>query len=275
MMFLRRNFTRTSSPRFCRSLICLMFIASLAIPAFAGTVQVQVTGLVNHPGAQSLPNGSRLSDAVLKADVLPDAYPLGAAWLRSSLYKTQTRWKAGLLYEVGLLRGQARLDGKPALAALATRLEQHWRAMPVTGRQRETLLDPRPLEISTENHLLANGDRIVYPSRPDTVRVLGAVKQPCTLPFVPMQAARLYRKACPLATAADADWLYIIQPDGSVTRQGIALWNRHGVQTLAPGAVIYVPVHPRDLPASVRDAFNHDAARFLSTQVLPLSGGNR
>lgn len=247
----------------------MVLVACCALPAMAGTLTVRVEGRVAHPGAQQWPDGSRLSNAVLKADVLPNAYPLGAAWLRPSLRTTQARWKAGLLYEAGLLQGQARLDGKPALTALAARLERHWRALPVTGRRRQALLDPRPLEISDQDHLLANGDRIVYPPRPATVRVMGAVSRPCTLAFVPMQAARGYRASCPLAPAADPDWLYLIQPDGKVTRQGIALWNRHGRQPLAPGAIVYVPVDPRVIPSSVREDFNHDAARFLSTQVLP------
>lgn len=254
-----------------RALVCLTLISFLAVPAIAGTVKVQVEGRVSHSGTQTLPAGSRLSDAVLKAGVLPDAYPPGAAWLHMPLRETQLRWKAGLLYEVGLLHGQARLDNQPTLATLAARLERRWRSLPVTGRRRLQLLYPRPLQVSTQNHLLADGDRIVYPSRPTTVRVLGAVVHPCTLAFVPMQAARRYRSRCPLAAAADPDWLYIIQPDGRVMRRGIALWNRHGVQTLAPGAIVYVPLNPRVLPDSVRDTLNKDAARFLSTQVLPVA----
>ncbi|HET7268092.1 MAG TPA: capsule biosynthesis GfcC family protein [Oleiagrimonas sp.] len=236
-------------------------------------MNVTVSGRVAHPGVQHLSTGARLSDAILNADVLSDAYRLGAAWLRVSLHDTQTRWKAALMYDVGLLRAQARLNDKPTLLKLATRLQRHWHALPVTGRQRETLLDPRPLEISTQDHLLGNGDRIIYPPRPTTVRVVGAVQQPCTLPFVSMQAARDYRQHCPLATAASADWLYIIQPDGHVTRHGIALWNREPGQPLAPGAMIYVPVDSSALPDAVRAAFNHDAVRFLSTQILPTFDG--
>lgn len=253
--------------------IALMLFASLITPAFAGTLQVQVTGQVNHPGTQTLPVGSRLSDAVLKADVRLDAYPLGAAWLRESLLPTQRRWKAGLMYDADLLQGQARLDDRPQLVALAVHLQQRWKALPVTGRQRHALLDPRPLEISNQNALLANGDRILYPPRPATIRVLGAVAHPCTLPFVPMQAARDYLSACTQVPASDHDWLYIIQPDGRIMRRGIALWNREPGQPLAPGAIVYVPVNPDVIPASVRNQFNPDAVRFLSTQVLPMTPG--
>lgn len=250
-----------------------MLLAGWTLPAFAGGVDVTVSGRVAHAGVQHLPAQSRLSDAVLKADVLPDAYPLGAAWLRASLRETQSRWKAGLLYDVGLLRAQARLDDKPAVLKLASRLQRRWRALPVTGRQRQVLLDPRPLEISTQNRLLGDGDRIVYPPRPHTVRVVGAVAQPCFLSFVAMQTARQYRAACPLTAVASVDWLYIIEPDGRVTRRGIALWNRRPAQPVAPGAMIYVPIKSDVLPKTVRAVFNDDAARFLSTQVLPSSHG--
>lgn len=241
--------------------------------AHAGTVQVRVAGQVHHPGTQTLPAGSRLSDAVLKADVRLDAYPLGAAWLRAALRPTQRRWKAGLMYDLDLLQGQARLDQQPALLKLAARWQRHWRALPVTGRQRLALLDPRPLEISDHNALLSSGDLIVYPPRPTTVQILGAVARPCTVRFVPMQAARDYLAACPRAAAANTDWLFVIQPDGRVMRRGIALWNRDRAQALAPGAILYVPIKPRLIPASVRTQFNQDAARFLSTQILPMTSG--
>ncbi|HEX7339845.1 MAG TPA: capsule biosynthesis GfcC family protein [Rhodanobacteraceae bacterium] len=244
----------------------------LAAPAWSGDITVTVTGRVAHPGALTLPAGARLNQAIAKADVLPDAYVLGAAWLRPQLHKKQLRWKLAALFDAGVLRGQARLDGRPALLALATRLQRAWQALPVTGRERKALLDLRPLEVSTRNHLLVAGDTIVYPSRPTTVRVVGAVKAPCVLAFVAMRKARVYRQSCPLTASASKDWLYVIEPDGSVSRHGVALWNRDAGQVLAPGAVVYVPLARSVLPKAVRDSFNTDAVRFLSTQVLPVTG---
>jgi hypothetical protein len=244
---------------FLRLLVTL--ICALGFSAAAGAaVTVRVDGAVTHAGAQRLPDGARLADALNAAQALPDAYVLGAAWLRPSLRHDQARLKAAVLYDLGLLQARARLDGDDALADVAAAMQQRLRAMPVTGRQVPALLDPRPLEISDQNHLLANGDRIVYPLRPTHVRVLGAVQHACSLPLVPLQVARLYLPGCPLAAAADRDWLYIIQPDGRIQREGIAMWNRDPGQSLAPGAVIYVPV---------RDAANDDIIRFLATQLLP------
>lgn len=264
-----RASTYSSHRRSGLGLIVLAALMALALPAMADdTLTVQVDGRVAHPGAQTLPAGSRLADAVLQADVLPDAYPPGAAWLRSRLRDEQTRLKAGLLYEAGVLRGQARLDGDTDLARLATRLERAWHAMPVTGRETQALLDPRPLEISDRNHLLDEGDRVVYPPRPHTVRITGAVVKTCTVPFTGLKAARAYLATCPRAAAADPDWLVVIQPDGRIQRRGIAAWNRQPPQPLAPGAVLYVPLKAAALPASVREDFNRDAAHFLATQLL-------
>lgn len=239
-----------------------------AHPADA-VLTVQVSGRVAHAGSQPLPAGARLAEAVIAAQVSPEAYVLGAAWLRPRLRKPQARLKAAVLYELGVLQAQARLDGDASLAGLAERLQRQLRALPVTGRQPGAMLDPRPLEISDQNHLLADGDRIVYPSRPASVRVTGAVRADCVLPHVPLQDARRYLRGCAPAAGADPGWLYVIQPDGTVLRQGIAAWNRDPPLALAPGAVLYVPILERALPAAVRGDTNADIAAFLATQPLP------
>lgn len=238
----------------------------------AAAVTVQVSGRVAHAGSQPLPDGARLADAAIAAQVSPDAYVLGAAWLRVRLREPQARLKAGVLYELGVLEAQARLDDDASLTELAARLQRQLRALPVTGRQPGALLDPRPLEISDQNHLLGDGDRIVYPSRPADIRVTGAVRADCVLPHVPLQAARRYLRECAPAPDADPGWLYIIQPDGTVQRQGIAAWNRDPPMSLAPGAVLYVPILERALPPPVRADTNADIAQFLATQPLPEAG---
>ena len=71
--------------------------------------------------------------------------------------------------------------------------------------------------------------------------------------------------------AADRDSIYVIEPDGRVFVQGVALWNRSEAQVLAPGAVIYVPLRER-AARKVDATMNSDIAAFLATQVLPGPG---
>lgn len=244
----------------------------LAWPFAAGAVQVQAEGAVAHAGRLELNDNARLSDAALAAQPLPQAYLLGAAWLRPGLDIDQQRLKAGVLFDLASLEHQARTDDKDVLAATAGALHEWIRSLPVTGRQTAALLDPRVVEVNAaQNHLLAAGDRLYYPLRPATIRVVGAVRQPCTLPLVPLQDARLYLASCPGSQAADLDEIYVIEPDGRVFVQKIALWNRAAPRVLAPGALVYVPLRKR--AANRIDAtLNDDIAAFLATQVLPGPG---
>ena len=248
--------------------MCLFALLAWSASAIAAPVQVHLAGVVANTGTQTLKDHARLSDAALAAQPLPQAYILGAAWLRPGLLESQERLKAGVLFDLDSLRQQARQQGKQQLSTLAGTMADWIKPMPVTGRQ-QALLDPRAVEVNpTENRLLADGDRLYYPLRPNTIRVVGAVQQPCTLPLVPLQDARDYLAFCTATRAADQDDIYVIEPDGRVFVQGIALWNRSTPLTLAPGALIYVPLSARAIK-SVDPLLNHDLAAFLATQLLP------
>lgn len=250
--------------------ICVLLM--LGWSAATGAVQVQASGAVTHAGHHELSDPARLSDAALAAQPLPQAYLLGAAWLRPSLLVAQQRLKAGVLFDLASLQRQAHAAGKQELATTAGAMAGWITTLPVTGRQSPALLDPRAVEVNApENHPLATGDHLYYPLRPTTIRVVGAVQHACTLPLVPLQDARLYLAACASSGAADLDSIYVIEPDGRVFVQGIALWNRGEPRALAPGAVIYVPLRARAARA-VDATLNDDIATLLATQLLPGPG---
>ena len=233
------------------------------------SLQVAVTGAVAHPGELILPAVARLADAVAAAKVDDAAYVLGAAWLRPAHHRAQLRLKAGLLYELHTITRQARVQQHADLQTVAQRLVAQLSAMPVTGRQVVTTLEPHALQIDDAANLpLQSGDRLVYPPRPQTIRVLGAVDHDCRLSLVALRAARDYLAACPRAVSADPNLLYVIQPDGHVFVQGVALWNRSAPMPLAPGAVLYVPLEPKLIHPAADDHFNADMAKFLATQVV-------
>jgi hypothetical protein len=253
------------------SILVLLTLASWNGGAAATPIRVQSDGAVSHPGTLTLKQRARLSDAALAAQPRPDAYLLGAAWLRVNLQRPQLRLKAGVLFDLGQLQQRALQGDHTGLATLAVRLRRWLAAMPVTGRQ-PALLDPRAVEINAAaNHRLVDGDRLVYPQRPGDIRVVGAVQHACRLPLVPLQDARRYLAGCPGDRMADPDTIYVIEPDGRVFVQGIALWNRSAPLVLAPGAVIYVPLRSSAIKP-IDPSLNHDLATFLSTQLLPAPG---
>ncbi len=254
-----------------RLAIVLLMLASGAESA---DLVVQTAGNVLRPGPQQLVAGARLLDAARAGGVRSDAYLLGAAWLHTGEVTAQRELKAGLLFDLGALERSASLDGDAGLAALAARLTEQVRAMPVTGRRVNTL-DPLRLELEPRsNRPLADGDRIVFPPRPATVTVTGAVIADCELPFVGLRAAAEYAADCPRAFGADSDWLLIVQPDGQVQRRGVAPWNCDPEQPLAPGTRVVVPLRAARLKA-LAEQLNDDLAAFLATQPLPFAQAPR
>jgi len=238
-------------------------LATSGASGAAPTINVDVLGQVRNPGTQVLPAGARLSDAALAAQPLPNAYPLAAAWLRQAEQLAQTRLKAGVLFDLGQL--EERADRDPDGAQVATALAREIDSMPVTGRV-PALLAARNVEAA-----LPQNRPLIYPPRPATVTVMGAVAQQCVLEHVPDQTPRAYLSHCPALAAASRDDLYVIQPDGHVEKLGVALWNRSPASTLAPGAIVYVPLQASTLGQTAPD-LNEEVARFLATQVLDAPG---
>jgi hypothetical protein len=228
---------------------------------------VAVQGDAAKPGRYSFQEGMRLHDVLLPAQVNPKAYLLGAAWLHAPLRNAQERLKLGVLFDLSTVRSNALQDDETELAALATRLSDKVQAMPVTGR-RVAQLDPVRVELNRgDNPYLSNGDVLLYPARPTTVKLVGAVVRECELAYQPLQPAIGYLKDCPRDPGADADQVFIIQPDGRVFQQGIALWNETKSTPPAPGARIYVPLRG-SVKGDPTPDLNTELAAFIATQPL-------
>lgn len=230
-------------------------------------IRVTVDGAVGHAGSAVYPADARLADVALAADIAPDAYLLGAAWLQPGLRREQVRLQAGLVYELGAIRRQAMARGEDILSIRVAAFQAWLAALPVTGRRAPVSLDAARLEVTPEDNLpVHDGDRLVYPRRPSDIRVVGAVDAPCRLPQVALQDARAYLRACAVSPAADPDTIFVVQPDGAVFAQNIALWNRDAPRPLAPGAWIYVPFDRKAIAGAADDAFDREVAAFLATQ---------
>lgn len=254
-------------------LAALAWGVAVSASAYAAPlITVEVMGSVRTPGTLAVVSGTRLSDAALAGAPDEHSYVLGAALLRRSELIPQTRLKTGLLFDLDVLETSFNPD--PSAVAAATTIAKELSAMPVTGRVRQSL-DPRSLEIDlSSNQLVADGDTLYYPTRPNTVDVLGAVKEPCSLPYIPLEEPNAYARRCAALGAASKDDLFVVQPDGAVEKLGIALWNRSPESTVAPGAIIFVPLNAR-LMRDINPDFNEDVARFLATQVLDAPGASK
>lgn len=227
---------------------------------------VTVTGDVANPGPVELPAGGRLLDVINEAVPNAEGYWLAGVLLRQSLLEEQTRLKAGVLFDLDVLQRMALLFDMPSRVALAQRLTEQVRQMPVTGRQIADL-DPVAVEVGfARNIRLDDGDRLIYPKRIDEVEVLGAVAEPCLLPYQPLQEAREYLQGCSILSDAEADYLWLIQPNGVTRRVGIAHWNRESGHMPVAGSKILVPVKNDDLDPPLPE-LNQQLAELIATQL--------
>ncbi|MGY2288722.1 capsule biosynthesis GfcC family protein [Pseudomonas sp. SDO528_S397] len=233
----------------------------------AGQAAVEVSGDVGSPGRFELQPGARLLDMMRQAQPNAESYWLGAAWFHRSLVDKQAGLKAGVLFDLKLLQQGALLDGNPLRAQWSARWYEQVQRLPVTGRQ-VAVLDPVAVETGfARNGEVDDGDRLLYPERPTTVEVLGAVTQPCQLPYRALQEVRDYVRQCTLLDDAERDDLWLIQPDGRVQRVGAAPWNRQDGVLAAPGSKILVPMRSDDLDTPTPE-LNQQLAEFLATQPL-------
>lgn len=245
----------------------IVFAGLLLASSGVSHAAVTVSGDVRSPGQFDIQPGARLLNVISAAQPNAESYWLGAAWLRQPLLERQRRLKAGVLFDLKVLQRGALLYDKPARAALAEHLYEEVSRLPVTGRQ-VAILDPVAVEVGfARNYRIDDGDRLIYPLLPDTVEVLGAVTAPCHLPYRAMQEARDYLQSCQASSDAEADYLWIIQPDGQTQRVGIALWNREAGFPPAPGSKILVPIKNDDLDPPTPE-LNQQLAEFLATQPV-------
>lgn len=246
----------------------LLALLALSTSLFAAT-RIEVLGAVPSPGEKEIAEGLRLGDLLGQLRVDPLGYWLGASWQRESLKQEQQRLKAGILFDLIQLQRLAMLQNESGMANAARQLNEQVSQLPVTGR-RLYRLDPLAVELNAAHSpKLQGGDRLIFPPRPDSIRVTGAVSNDCKLPFTPLQQAYRYAQQCPALAEADPDYLYLIQPDGQVSRLGIALWNREEAAPPAPGAVVLVPLDATQVDAIAPD-LNRELAWFIATQPLPM-----
>lgn len=243
----------------------LVAIASSTALAQTDTasISVEVSGAVANPGSFTFEPGARLNNAAVAAQVSSQAWFLGAALLRNKAIEPQQRLKAGVLFELGANRVYAQAEENTALGELVDRLYSSVQAMPVTGRV-VAELDPLQQLLIANNSLLESGDRLIYPRRPDQVRVTGAVAEDCVLPHDAAWQLTDYLKQCPAHKIAERSIAYVIQPNGSWNTYGIAYWN-HQPAEVSVGAIIYLPLRTSGLAPATTD-LNEDMARMLATQ---------
>jgi protein involved in polysaccharide export with SLBB domain len=240
-------------------IVTVFSVNDVRVPQAKRQVFVRVEGEVHRPGIYQMAPGEGLPQLLERAGGLtPDAYLFGAEFYREDVRRNQA---AALQQLVNRLETQvqgrlssaaANVSGAEAAGVAQLRLQaetqaqkealQRLRELKPTGRimlglqgvdARQAQLPPLKLE---------SQDRLVIPSRPDFVYVLGSVNTESALIWREGQSVKDYLNQSGLTGGADLDEMFVIRADGSViSAQRTSWFSSLERTTVLPGDVIVLP----------------------------------
>jgi protein involved in polysaccharide export with SLBB domain len=227
---------------------------------------VVIKGQVERPGPYPIFAGERLATALRACGGFrPDAYLPAAVFIRQSVKKVQQKEldeaRSRLQEEMARLSmmptqpGQTRQSAQ-ALAFMSSVLAQT-SAQQAVGRIVIHLQPLNELEKSADNIVLQDKDKLIIPTRPASVQVLGQVYNPNAIVYRPEYTVEQYLQSAGGPTeGADTDRIYVVRANGAIlTEEGLrnsgknrifpllaSVSGGHLMDTrLEPGDTIYVP----------------------------------
>jgi protein involved in polysaccharide export with SLBB domain len=238
---------------------------------------VTLTGEVKRPGAYPIAPGERLSSVLKRAGGFTDrAFVKGAVFTRESIKKIEEEQlrsfidaqerrliaDAGTVVVRGLDREEAASSQQlvktkqELLAALARKV--------VLGRMVVKLDEPEKLEGIPNDVLLEDGDTLHTPQPPQSVVVLGSVRNPASVLYKEGEGAEYYlNRAGGFSREADQKESYVVKADGS-TVSGFTK-----IRTIEPGDAILVP--PKEEVKFRPLGIAKDMLQILSTGLLSVA----
>jgi polysaccharide biosynthesis/export protein len=191
---------------------------------------VEIRGEVRYPGLYPIFKGERLSSALQRAGgFTQNAYPRGAIFTRVRAKEEQEKRLQELIREQELtLLTQSATTTQAALntdevQAQRQSVEQQrlllerLKAVQPEGRLVVRLQSLETFAGSTQDIELDAGDRLVIPTAPQYINVLGEVYNRTALIYEPQRTIGYYlEKVGGLKPDADTDQVYLIQVDGTV-----------------------------------------------------------
>lgn len=238
-------------------IVTVFSVNDVRVPQARRQVFVRVEGEVHRPGIYQMNPGDTLPSLLDKAGGLtPDAYLFGAGFYREEVKRaqaanldqlvrrlegqTQTRLSAAAASVTGDVGNNAQLRLQAEAEAQKQALNR-LRTLKPTGRIALDLPTDNPKPGQLPPLRLESQDRLVVPTRPDFVYVLGSVNTESSLIWREGKSIQQYLDQSGLTSGADKDELFVIRADGSVlSNNGAWFGNVSGAKAL-PGDLIVLP----------------------------------
>lgn len=239
-------------------IVTVFSVNDVRVPQAKRQVFVRVEGEVHRPGIYQMKPGDSLPQLVaLAGGLTPDAYLFGSSFYREEVRRTQTENLERLVRRLEA-QSQTKLSSSAAslsnvsgdaVAQLRIQAEEQaqkqaldrLRNLKPTGRIMLGLADDQVTAEALPVLKLENQDRLVVPSRPDFVHVLGSVNTESSLIWQPGRTVQNYLDLAGLTSGADKDELFIVRADGSVLSDADHWFNRITSTKVLAGDLIVLP----------------------------------
>lgn len=226
-------------------------------------------------GEPPIVNGERLSQWMMKEQQIQNnasqnystvtPYYLGTSWLTPQEITNQNIDKQSLLNAFDKIRFP---ESDPNSKKIKTAFVKLINDMQVTGRVTLPNTNARFLEASPKlDPILGRGDQVTVPPTPTTITVIRSNGTLCNIRYRPNIESRFYVQGCQLrGNADDADWAWLIEPDGVIRKVPLASWNSAKQDLPAPGSWLWAPPRWSKWTNANGEKFSEALAKMLSIQ---------
>ncbi|MGF1697515.1 capsule biosynthesis GfcC family protein [Vibrio lamellibrachiae] len=221
-------------------LINLAVLVSLTSYAIASETIIEVQHSQHESITLTFEQAPRLDTAVMTATNYHQLSLMEIDWLKSALFDGNTPFhlKEKTLTSLKSQKHEANVDEKHYWDALSVQLKK-WQF----SSRIFTTLDPDTTRLAMAKNPRLQGNYQIFlgdVNDAPSIKILGYVKQPTSLPWYPRKSAIDYLEVARINTS-NLSTVWVIQPDGITFEYPIAYWN-YQFHNIAPGAIIYVPM---------------------------------
>lgn len=239
-------------------IVTVFSVNDVRVPQGKRQIYVRVEGEVQRPGIYQMSPGDGLIKLIDKAGGLTsDAFLFGAGFYREEVRQTQLRnldqlsRRMEMQMQSRLSTSAANVSTNPDTAAASQlRLQTEAKAQEQAIQRLRTLkptgrimlgLQPTDKPDALPALKLESQDRLVIPSRPDFVYVLGSVNTESSLLWRSGRTVQYYLDQSGLTSGADKSEMFIVRIDGSVLSDSGGWASAMSKATVQPGDLIVLP----------------------------------
>ena len=257
---------------YAKCIALMLIFACTSHKVYGQTASIDISS----PKAPPINNGERLSEWMLKERQLQEGksqiqhssppYYLGTSWLTPKEINAQVVTKFDLINALDKIDFPENTAGKNTKQAFSKLIE----SIKPTGRVALPNTNPRYLEVNPKlDPILENGDKVIVPELPSTITVIRSNASLCKIRYRPNIEARFYVEGCKLKgkfEERDADWAWIVEPDGTTRQVPLSAWNSAQQDLPAPGSWIWAPPRWSIWSGKNGAAFSKEFVKMLATQ---------